>query len=67
MSYPKYYASTYCNKTHRMSDGKPVEHNCYILPPSALRLEYDGDYEAAIEVLQASKPMREMLRGVKRS
>jgi hypothetical protein len=62
---PFLYVTTYCNKAHRMSDGKPVAHNCYVIPPKALELEYVGDYQRAIDVINSAKPLREMARGVK--
>jgi hypothetical protein len=45
------YVSTYCNHAHRLSDGKPVEHECRIIPPKALEAELAGDYELAIAIL----------------
>jgi len=55
---PASYVTTYCNHAHRMSDGKPLGHECYILPPEALAAERRGDYEKGIALLQAAKPMR---------
>jgi len=52
------YCTTYCNMGHRLDDGKPVAHECYVLPPLALALEREGKYEEAIEVLEANKPLR---------
>lgn len=65
------YVTTFCNFAHRMEDGKPVEHECYILPPAALEAECgrpawargrsgEGapDYEKAIEIIQAAKPLK---------
>jgi len=62
---PEYYCSSYCNFTHRMSDGKPVEHECRIIPPDALQAECVGDIPRAIEIMQ-SVPARWMRRGVRR-
>lgn len=50
-----FYVTTYCNKAHRLSDGKPVGHECYILPPEALRLEREGKFDEAIEILQKAR------------
>jgi len=58
------YATTYCNQGHRTSDGKPVGHECYVLPPRALELEMAGDYEGAQHEIQARKPLA-VHRGVK--
>jgi hypothetical protein len=60
------YCTSYCNKGHRLSDGKPIAHECYILPPSALEAERAGDVEKAVELIQAAKPLRYMARGVRR-
>lgn len=52
------FQSTYCNYGHRLSDGKPVDHECCVLPPAALQAERDDDYDRAIELLEAAKPLR---------
>lgn len=62
---PVTYVTTYCNHPHRLKDGKPVNHNCYILPPDALEAERNGDTDRAIELLQKAKPLIEMRKGVK--
>lgn len=58
------YCTTYCNKGHRLKDGKPVAHECYVLPPVALKAEMEGDFEKAQEILSNAKPMQVMRRGV---
>jgi hypothetical protein len=58
------YCTTYCNHGHQLSDGKPIEHECHVLPPKALQAEREGEYEQAIELIQAAKPLRTH-RGVK--
>ncbi len=55
----KFYVTTYCNKAHRLADGKPIAHECHILPPKALELERDGKTDEAISVLIAAKPLRQ--------
>ena len=60
------YVTTYCNRAHRMSDGKPIEHECRIIPPRALKLEREGDFSGAIQVLQLERKPRYMMRGIKR-
>lgn len=60
------YVTTYCNFAHRLADGKPIEHECHILPPAALRAEMQGDTATAIELIQTAKPLPTMRRGVKR-
>lgn len=52
------YCTTFCNFGHRIKDGVPVAHECYILPPAALRAERDGDTDKANNILVRSKPLR---------
>jgi hypothetical protein len=59
------YCTTYCNRGHRLSDGKPVAHECCVLPPRALEAERAGDYELAISILEAAKPLCVMRRGIR--
>lgn len=59
------YCTSYCNQGHRLSDGKPVQHECYVLPPAALQAERDGNTDEVIRLIQAAKPLRRMARGVK--
>ena len=49
------YCTTYCNKAHRLVDGKPIGHECTILPPAALKAEMAGDYDEAIEILAEAR------------
>jgi hypothetical protein len=58
-----YYLTTYCNHGHELKTGRPVNHECYILPPAALAAEIAGDIPRAIELLNAAKPLR-IHRGV---
>lgn len=58
------YCTTYCNKGHRLSDGKPIQHECRILPQLALFAEQRGDYDTAIRIL-SNTPARYMRRGVR--
>lgn len=44
------YCTSFCNKGHRVRDGKPVGHECYVLNPEALAAEMDGDYEKCREI-----------------
>lgn len=60
-----FYVSTYCNFTHRVRDGKPVEHECRIIPPAALKAEMAGEISKACDIMRAS-PVRMMRRGVRR-
>jgi len=38
---PEVYCTSFCNKGHRMRDGMPIDHECYVIPPTLLRLERD--------------------------
>ena len=58
------YCTTFCNKAHLVSNGKPVEHECRILPPKALHVEMSGNFEKANDILQNTPPVY-MQRGVR--
>jgi hypothetical protein len=58
------YCTSFCNQGHRMSDGKPINHECYILNPAALEAEREDDYEKAQELLW--KKGRRVHPGLKR-
>lgn len=57
--------TTFCNEAHRLVDGKPIEHECYVLPTEALNAERAGDTGRALEVLSAWKK-RKAHRGLRR-
>lgn len=59
-----FFRTTYCNKWHRLSDGKPVNHECYILPTPALHAEKAGNVSLAVDLLAAWKK-RKKHTGVK--
>ncbi len=48
-----FYVTTYCNKAHDKKSGKPVGHECYVLPVEGIRAEVAGDNDRAIEIFQA--------------
>lgn len=52
------YLTSYCNQYHRLSDGKPVEHECYVIPPEALEAEREGQFHKAIELMDSKKMAR---------
>ena len=52
------YCPTYCNFGHRLVDGKPVGHECIIIPPNALKAEIEGNYHLASDLIQASRKVR---------
>jgi len=52
------YCSSFCNHGHSVKSGKPLDHECYVLPPEAIAFEREGEYEKAIEAISAAKPLR---------
>lgn len=52
------YCTSYCNFGHDLRTGRPIGHECHIIPPSALQAERDGDYAKAIEIMEAKAPLR---------
>ncbi len=51
------FCTSHCNHGHRLSDGKPIDHECFIIPPKALEAERSDDFETAIAIIEA-KPMK---------
>lgn len=49
------YATTFCNRGHRTSDGKPVDHECCVLPPAAIAAERAGKFERASELIDRAR------------
>jgi hypothetical protein len=61
-----FYVTTYCNRPHRVRDGMPINHECYVLPRAALLAEMDGDMEEAQQLLQKwAKGTRYTNKGIK--
>lgn len=56
-----FYVTTFCNFAHRLKDGKPIEHECYVLRPKSLQLEREGKFDQ-IDKMHDGKTVR---RGVK--
>ena len=50
----KLYCSSFCNGAHRLADGKPVDHECYVLPTAALYAEREGDMDKANDIILKS-------------
>jgi hypothetical protein len=46
------YHTSFCNFGHDLDTGRPVKHECYILPPEALEAERNGDYDKSLAILQ---------------
>lgn len=60
------YVTTFCNHPHRTSDGKPIGHECYVLPTEVLVAERNGNTSRALEVLNGWKK-RKVHKGLKES
>jgi hypothetical protein len=35
------YCTSFCNQGHSLKTGRPIGHECYIIPPRLLRMESD--------------------------
>lgn len=42
------YSTSYCNQGHWIDTGRPVGHECYVIPPRLLIAERDGDIDAMV-------------------
>ena len=51
----EFYATSFCNKAHRLVDGKPLDHECYVLPTEALSAERAGNTDRALAVFASWK------------
>lgn len=49
------YVTSFCNQAHRLIDGKPVAHECFVIPPRALEEERAGHFDKAHELIEAGK------------
>lgn len=58
--------TTFCNHPHRMSDGKPIGHECFVLPTAMLVAERAGKHEQALVVMGQWKK-RKAHKGLKES
>ena len=52
------YCTSFCNHGHRLEDGKPVDHECYVLPTEALIAERQGLYGRALAIMEQWKKKR---------
>lgn len=52
------YHTSYCNHGHVLETGKPVEHECYVLPAQALAAERVGNFELAASIIAEAKPLQ---------
>ena len=44
------YCTSFCNHGHRLSNGHPVNHECYVLVPESLALEKAGKVDEAVKL-----------------
>jgi hypothetical protein len=42
----KFFVTTFCAQPHSLNDGKPLRHECYIIPPKLLKMERDSESPA---------------------
>lgn len=54
-SYDRPYLTSFCNKSHNLLTGRPLGHECYVLPPAAIQAEFEGNVDEAVEILAVSK------------
>lgn len=47
----KMYLSSYCNRPHDLETGKPVGHECRVIPPAALQMERAEEYDVANDLM----------------
>lgn len=52
------YCTSYCNRGHDLATGKPIGHECHILPPAALQAEREGRASESIAAIERAKPLR---------
>lgn len=58
----KNYLTSYCNQYHDVITGKPIDHECIVIPPNALKAEMEGDTDKAIELIDQSKKNKKWLK-----
>jgi hypothetical protein len=51
MSKRTVFCTSFCNFGHILETGRPVDHECYVLPPAMLYAEQAGDMDAALRLL----------------
>lgn len=44
-----FYCTTFCNFAHYLDTGRPIAHECYVIPPAALKIEREQGAAAALE------------------
>lgn len=46
-----FYCTSFCNFGHYLDTGRPIGHECYVLPVAALTAERNGDNLTASRIL----------------
>lgn len=62
---PKIYCTSFCNQPHRLRDGAPVGHECYVLNPKALYLERQGLFDEINSTVGLAMHFGRVHKGVK--
>jgi len=53
-----YYLTSFCNHEHDLGDGKPIDHECYIIPIKALQEEKKENFVIAQNIMADAKPLK---------
>lgn len=49
------YLTSFCNRLHCMRTGRPIEHECFLLPPAALRAEREDQISKSVSILAEAR------------
>lgn len=49
------FVTSFCNQAHNLKNGRPVGHECYVLPPRALAAEREGNLHLANQILSSTR------------
>lgn len=55
---PAFYVTSFCNFAHDLDTGRPIGHECYVIPPALLRGEMAGKIDHAAWAKWARGPRR---------
>lgn len=58
------FRTSYCGERHRLSDGAPIEHRCFTIPPALLDREREGRSDWRGPVLDRWLVNRELRDGI---
>jgi hypothetical protein len=64
MADPSVFTTSFCNKGHLLCDGRPIDHECYVIPPYLLRLEMWDAHNTAEEWSKWCNGRRTLHKGV---